>query len=358
MDNIQNNPNLASMYVQQHSAEAAEAQGMSGIGKVSSPVTKDQVQAAEQVKSSISASVSGSDRPVLLAPKGEVPALPETTGNAWLNSSNMVAFLDTMTKVLKEKLRDTALEGKISVATQEASIAVGFAKAQEMLSKGMAQAFQYAVSAAVNFGGAAATGVAAAKQAQNTNKKIEYENKVAADQTHGMTKDEKAAFTSNQTRLDDIEKQIGTPQDRAANNGIAGSQRDSTNTRNLTPEEKANLAKEQNDLTNKQSDLISNARQRNDKELNDKQAVLQSSVQMITETTRGVDALNQACMQLVVAIHEKEIAEMETEQGAMQRGAESSSKTHASLNDDISNIINSMQEMVRKTNEAFSFRAA
>jgi hypothetical protein len=353
MDNIQNNPNLASMYVQQQS-EAAEAQGTTGVGKVSSPVTKDQIQAAEQGRIPAQMAGAGLDRPALPAPRGEVPPLPETTGNAWLNSTNMVQFLTVMNEVLKEKLKDTALEGKISVATQEAAIATGFAKAAEILSKGMAQAFQHAVSAAVNFGGAAATGVAAAKQAQNTNKKMEYENKVAANEQYGMKDYEKAAYGKNQERLNDINAKLGDPKVGDSAGGKQGEQQ----APNLPPEERAALEKEKTDLTNKQSQLVKDARQRNDQELNDKQAVLQSSVQMITETTRGVDALNQACMQLVIAVHEKEIAEMETEQGAMQRGAESSSKTHASLNDDISNVINMMQEMVRKTNEAFSFRAA
>jgi hypothetical protein len=353
MDNIQNNPNLASIYVQQQSAEAAEAQGTTAVGKVSSPVTKDQVQAAEQVKGSIASSVPGSDRPVLPVPGREVPPLPETTGNAWLEPTNMVAFLDIMSKVLKEKLRDTALEGQISVASQQASIAVGFAKAEVILEKGMAQAFQHAVSAVVNFGGAAATGVAASKQAQNANEKMKYEKDAAADQMHGMEGHEKAAFVHNNTRLTKIEQELNP-----AANAVVAKPGEQAPAKNLSPEERNALEKEKAELTNKQSQLKSDARQRHDKELSDKQMILQSNVQMITETTRGLDSLNQACMTLIVAMDEKEIAEMEVEQSAMQRGTESSSKTHASLNDDISNIINSMQEMVRKTNEAFSFRAA
>lgn len=353
MDNIQNNPNLASMYVQQQS-EAAEAQGTTGVGKVSSPVTKDQIQAAEQGRIPAQMAGAGLDRPALPAPRGEVPPLPETTGNAWLNSTNMVQFLTVMNEVLKEKLKDTALEGKISVATQEAAIATGFAKAAEILSKGMAQAFQYAVSAVVNFGGAAATGVAAAKQAQTTNKKMDLQNKAEANHTHNMTPSERAVYKDNEDTLNSINTKLGDPKTGIEAGGKQGEQQ----APNLRPEERAALEKERNDLMNKQSQLKSDAQKRVDTNLNEKQMVLQSSVQMITEITRGVDALNQACMQLVIAVHEKEIAEMETEQGAMQRGAESSSKTHASLNDDISNIINSMQEMVRKTNEAFSFRAA
>lgn len=355
MDNIQNNPNLASMYVQQQS-EAAEAQGTTGVGKVSSPVTKDQIQAAEQGRIPAQMAGAGLDRPALPAPRGEVPPLPETTGNAWLNSTNMVQFLTVMNEVLKEKLKDTALEGKISVATQEAAIATGFAKAQEILSKGMAQAFQYAVSAVVNFAGAAATGVAAAKQAQTTKEKMEFQKQAELDPTHKMNKEEFAAYNANNTRLTEIEQKIGPPGQNPQAQNLGGNKQDAQQIEKSQQE--ADLRREQTDLINKQNQLKGDAQKRYDTNANEKQMVLQSGVQMITEITRGADALNQACMQLIVAVHEKEIAEMETEQGAMQRGAESSSKTHASLNDDISNIINSMQEMVRKTNEAFSFRAA
>lgn len=353
---ISQDPSISNqMYIGQDVA-AQEAQGTAGVNKAQSPVVQDQIAKAEAGVGPAHTGASDSAHPSLPAPGSSAPPLPETSGNPWLETTNMVAFLSVMSDVLKEKLKDTAIEGQLNVKNQEATIAIGFAKADEIFAKGMSQAIQHAISGAVNAVGAAGTAYSAGQQAKGLKETVELNSGTSKDPAQSLANNPTAqkAYTDNKDLIAQKEAKLAGS-DKADADIASGAP---PTTQKLTAQEKADTKAEIAELQGKNQQLVGSNQSQQQKVIDLKADVVRTQVQVINEGVRSIDSFNQAAMGMVSTMHETEIAQMETEQESMRKGGESASSTKAKLEDDISGIINSMQEMVRKTNEAFSFRAA
>merc|ERR1712000_773424 len=138
-------------------------------------------------------------QPKLAAPGADMPPTAESTGNQWLAPSFLVDFLESMAEYLKQQMQSKELEGQTKVKGMERTQELGWEKAALILSKGLKEAMQHMISAAINGAAAIGAGVTVVKRAQGNKAQKQLQKNQQKDPTHGMSPKEKATYDAIQT---------------------------------------------------------------------------------------------------------------------------------------------------------------
>jgi hypothetical protein len=336
---IETNSNIPNPGIPQFvPATTDEAYQTTNVSSTTSAVVQDKIEDAALGRGVEGASVTVvNNKPTLPAPADL--AMPEMTGNNWLDAGNMMAFILIMSEVLKEKMKDSAQEGKMAVATMVSIQETGKDKAETQLAKGILEAVKFAISAIVEFGGAAMAGAAVAQRVNLTKQRTDFEAKQTGpdgNPTYGMSDAQKSAYGNNQTEITHL-------------TGLK-----ETNPSTFTPEQQTRLT----DLQGKQAGMQSKVREEHNTRINQDIAQIDAQLQINQQITRGLDSLNQAAFTLMIAIKEKEITLIDMAQSMNQTALQSNKETHGKIEEDISAAINLLQEAVRKNMETFNYGRA
>lgn len=314
-----------------------QANDTSNVSGATSGVVKDKIENAAIGRGTDGASLSvvNANQPGLPPPNGTGALQP---GNGWLDAGNMMAFILIMSEVLKEKLKDSLLEGQTTVATMDSIKETGTAAAEAKYQAKVFEAVKMAISAVVEFGGAAAAGSALKNRASLTKDRMDFENKQKADPTHGMTDQQKQIYEANNVRIQQIDS------GRAGGPGSQGG---------LTTAQERELSK----LQNKQAAIRKEVHDHHTTEINQKIAEIDAKLQMNQQLTRAIDSLQQSGFTMGTATEEKKAAILEMYQNMNNQAIQSSKETHGKMEDDIKAAIDIIVDAFRKNAEAFTYRS-
>jgi len=312
-------------------------------------ITEDKVVQHAQAGQQVKQPVSEVGQPKLVPPGNALP--PTTDSNQWLAPSFLVDFLESMAEYLKQQMQSKELEGQTKVKGMERTQELGWEKAALILSKGLKEAMQHMISAAINGATAIGTGVTVVKRAQGNKAQKQLQKRQETDPSQGMTPKEKAVYNDIQKRKAQLE---GRGENAAAGRQerIAEHQEgDVAASRNRSASEEKELTK----LKMKENKLSEDAQQRNVRNLQMEADKWQSYSQIINQLSQSAEGVNRSIFGLLITMDEKEKALVETEEDINRQATQAAGESARNFSDNIGSAVAAMDQAVRSNTQAFKY---
>ncbi|MBV36921.1 MAG: hypothetical protein CMP47_15945 [Rickettsiales bacterium] len=315
-------------------------------------LTQDEIVQHQQAGQQVKQPVSEAGQPKLAAPGADMPPTAESTGNQWLAPSFLVDFLESMAEYLKQQMQSKELEGQTKVKGMERTQELGWEKAALILSKGLKEAMQHMISAAINGAAAIGTGVTVVKRAQGNKAQKQLQKNQQKDPTHGMSPKEKATYDAIQTRKAQLEAGRGENVAAGKQERLAEHQEgDVVASRSKSASEEKEMTK----LQMKEQKLMQQSEQRNVRNLQMEADKWQSYSQIINQLSQSAEGVNRSVFTLLITMDEKEKALVETEEDINRQATQAAGESARNMSDNIGSAVAAMDQAVRSNTQAFKY---